>query len=108
MKPSFSGGRPVRLALVTQLHYSSPREAVKVVTLAYVLGTVSGLRFVAPDLEPSVTVATALAMHVTYAVICRVFAAQHGRSGTRWGAAGLIGGVVTLAALLGVIGRQGS
>lgn len=76
------------------------------VTLACVLGTLSGLRFVAPDLEPSVTVATALAMHVTYAVICRVFAAQHGRNGTRWGAAGLVGGVLTLVALLGVIGRQ--
>jgi hypothetical protein len=93
------------LAPPTPLHYSSPREAVKVVIFASVLGTLSGLRFVAPELSPPMMVATSIAMHVTYAVICRVFAAQCGRSGTRWGVAGLVGGIPTLAVLLVLIGR---
>jgi hypothetical protein len=87
------------------LHYSSRREAVKVLMLADVLGALSGLRFVAPDLEPAVIVATALAMHVTYGVVCRVFAAQRGRAGTRWGVAGVIGGILTLTVLLVLMER---
>jgi hypothetical protein len=76
------------------------------VTFAAVLGTLSGLRFVAPELEPPVTIATAAAMHLTYAVVCRVFAEQCGRNGTRWGLAGLVGGVPALAALILLISRQ--
>jgi hypothetical protein len=82
------------------LHYSSPREAVKVEALALVMGTLSGLRFVAPELEPSVTIATALAMHVTYAVICRIFATQYGRSPRGWMIGGLAGGAIATVALL--------
>ena len=76
------------------------------VTFATVLGTLSGLHFAAPELAPQVTIATSLAMHVTYGVICRVFAAQCGRSGLRWGVAGLVGGIPPLAVLLVLIGRQ--
>lgn len=68
--------------------------------LAWILGTLSGLRFIAPDLPASVTVATALAMHVTHAVICRIFAVQSNRDGRRWTIAGLLGGVLATAALL--------
>lgn len=78
------------------------------VTFACILGTLSGLRFVAPELDAPVTIATSVAMHVTYAGICRFFAAQQGRSGTAWGVAGLFGGTVTLVALLVLIGRQGT
>ncbi|HZR79715.1 MAG TPA: hypothetical protein VFD92_01365 [Candidatus Binatia bacterium] len=77
------------------------------VTLAGVLGTLSGLRFVAPELEPAVTIATALAMHVTYAVICRAFAATRGWNSVAWGVAGLVGGIPTVAALVVLIARQG-
>jgi len=68
--------------------------------LAWVLGTLSGLRFVAPDLPAEVTVVTALAMHVTHAVICRIFAVQSGRDARVWTVAGLAGGVLATAALL--------
>lgn len=68
--------------------------------LAWVLGTLSGLRFVAPDLAPEVTVVTALAMHVTHAVICRIFAQQSGRDGRKWTIAGLAFGVLATTALL--------
>lgn len=82
------------------LHYSSPREAVKVNVLAWILGTLSGLRFIAPDLPASVTIVTALAMHVTHAVICRIFAVQSNRDGRVWTIAGLLGGVLATTALL--------
>jgi hypothetical protein len=104
--PSFLGPRRDALAPPAPLHYSSPREAVKVVTLASILGTLSGLRFVAPELEPPVMVATSIAMHIVYGVICRVFAAQVGRNGLRWGVAGLLGGILPLAALVLLIDRQ--
>jgi hypothetical protein len=87
------------------LHYSSPREAVKVHLIAMLLGSISGLWFVAPELEPSVEIGTSIAMLITYAVICRVLAAQQGRDANRWGIAGLLGGVVTTAVLLALIPR---
>lgn len=68
--------------------------------LAWVLGTLSGLRFVAPELSASVTIVTALAMHVTHAVICHIFAVQSGRDGRSWTIAGLAGGVLATSALL--------
>ena len=46
------------------MDYSSPREAVKVSGLAWILGTLSGLRFVAPDLPAEVTIVTAIAVIV--------------------------------------------
>lgn len=74
-------------------------------TIAIVLGTVSGLRFVSPDLPHDVTIATAIAMHITYAIVCRIFAAQRGRNPERWLAAGFVTGVFAVAALL-VLGEQ--
>lgn len=68
--------------------------------LAWLLGTLSGLRFVAPDLPASTTIVTAIAMHITHAVICRILAIQNGRNGDRWTIAGLVGGVIATAALL--------
>lgn len=68
--------------------------------IANVLGTLSGLRFVSPDLPPDVTIATAIAMHITYAIVCRIFAAQRGRPPGVWLAAGFITGVFAVGALL--------
>lgn len=68
--------------------------------LAWLLGTLSGLRFVAPDLAPAVMIVTALAMHITHAVICRIFAAQSGRNPRRWAIAGMLGGVLATGTLL--------
>lgn len=69
-------------------------------TIASVLGTISGLRFVSPDLPPDVTVATAVAMHITYAIVCRIFAAQRGRTPGVWLGLGFATGVFAVAALL--------
>jgi len=82
------------------LHYSSPGEAVKVNGLAWLLGTLSGLRFVAPEISATVTIVTAIAMQITHSVICRIFAVQSGRNGRTWAVAGLLGGVIATTALL--------
>lgn len=68
--------------------------------LALFLGTVSGVRFVAPHLAPEVMAATSVGMLITYAVICRVFAIQGGRERNPWTIAGLLGGLFATAALL--------
>lgn len=82
------------------LHYSSVREAVKVNGLAWLLGTLSGLRFVAPELPAEMTIVTAVAMHITHAMICRIFAVQSGRDGRTWTVAGMLVGVVATTVLL--------
>lgn len=68
--------------------------------MASVLGVLSGLRFVSPELPPDVTVATAIAMHITYAIICRIFAAQRSRPPGVWLAIGFVTGVFAVGALL--------
>ena len=73
---------------------------VKLASFVLFLGTVSGLRFVAPELDPWIMAGTSIGMLITYAVICRVFAAQTGRAGTPWLIAGLFGGLFATAALL--------
>lgn len=88
------------------MNYSSRREAVKVTLLATLLGATSGLWLVAPGLEAGVVVATSLAMLVTDAIVCRLFAAQFGLDGRRWGLAGLVLGVIAIAALVVVVERR--
>ncbi len=75
-------------------------------TLAALLGALSGLHFVAPELDPATTIVTGMAMQVTHALICRFFAAQRGRSGLRWGVAGLLGGILTTTVLLVAMERE--
>jgi hypothetical protein len=69
-------------------------------TLAHLGGLLSGLAFVAPNLEPRVMLATSFAVQLTHAIVCRIFAAQGGRKSTRWAVAGLLCGVATVAVLL--------
>lgn len=88
------------------MQYSSAGRTVKLATLVLLLGTVSGLRFVAPQLEPVVMAATSGGMLITYAVICRVFAAQSGRPPNPWTIAGLLGGIFAVAALLVLLERD--
>lgn len=68
--------------------------------LANVLGLVSGLRLVYPDLPDDVVVATGVAMHITYAIVCRIFAAQRDRAPLPWLFAGFVTGVIAVVALL--------
>lgn len=68
--------------------------------VANILGIVSGLRFVAPDLPPMSVIKTAIVMQITYAVVCRIFAAQRSRATLPWLIAGFFGGVVSFIVLL--------
>src|SRR5438445_605678 len=47
-------------------------------TAAVFLSYWTGLRFVAPDLDPAALVGTALALHVCHAIMCRLFAHNNG------------------------------
>jgi len=77
-----------------------------VTSLAHLGGLVSGLAFVAPNLDPLVMLATSIAVQITHAIVCRVFAGQSGRNGPRWMLAGLLGGVGAVAVLLYLTERQ--
>lgn len=68
--------------------------------IAWLLGVLSGLHFVAPDLPPAVVIVTTIAMHITYAVLCRIFAVQNGRNGRTWMIAGMLGGAIPTILLL--------
>ena len=69
-------------------------------TLAIVLGSLTGLRLVAPDLPPQVTIVTAVAMQITYAILARVFASQRNRAQLAWMILGFATGVLAVFALL--------
>ncbi len=75
-------------------------------TLGLALGALSGLAFVAPELELPARISTSLAMLLTYGIICRIFAKQAGRSAAAWLAAGLLGGVFATALLLFLLGQR--
>jgi hypothetical protein len=70
--------------------------------VAAVLATLSGLRFVAPDLDAPALVGTALVVQVCHGIMCRIFAHNNGYPKNTWTALGLIGGLwaVTLLILL--------
>ena len=69
-------------------------------TLAIILGGITGLGLVAPELPPTVTVVTGIAIQITYAVLCRVFASQRNRAPLPWAFLGLLTGVFAVFGLL--------
>lgn len=75
---------------------------VKVSAVTNLLGWLSGLLLVAPQLrdEPTVLAATAIAMQITYGITLHFFAAMTGRDRRLWGLAGLFGGIPAVAVLL--------
>jgi hypothetical protein len=75
---------------------------------ATVLAYLSGLGFVAPGLPLSALVGTALAMHVCYAILCRLFAYNNGYPRNLWTALGLIAGLWAVAVLILLPRRDGA
>ena len=69
-------------------------------TLATFLGYWSGLAFVAPDLGLPALVGTTLALHVCYAIMCRLIAHNNGYSKATWTLLGLIGGIWAVAVVV--------
>jgi hypothetical protein len=71
-------------------------------TVAAVLATLSGLRFVAPAMDAPTLLGTGLVVQVCHGILCRIFAHLNGYPKNLWTALGLIGGVwgVTVLVLL--------
>jgi hypothetical protein len=69
-------------------------------TVATALGWLSGLRLVAPGLDEATVVGTGIALHICYAVMCRLVAHNNGHKTNRWTVLGLIGGLWAVAVLI--------
>ncbi len=76
-------------------------------TLALALAYLSGLRFVAPELDPPALLGTALALHLCDAIMCRLFAHNNGYPKNLWTVLGLLAGLWALAALIVLPRRDG-
>ena len=66
---------------------------------ATLLGYLSGLYFIKPDLDFSVLFRTAALVHVLDAALCRLIASQSGRNKEAWTIAGLLLGIWALGTL---------
>ena len=64
-----------------------------------VLGYLSGLYFIKPDLDAAALLRTTAVVHLLDAVLCALIAGQSGRSKKIWSAAGLLLGIWGLAIL---------
>lgn len=71
-----------------------------------VVGYLSGLYFIKPNMEPSSLLRTASLVHVVDAILCRLIAGQGGRNKNIWSAAGLILGIWALGTLLLLPGKK--
>ena len=65
-----------------------------------VLGTLTGLRFLNPELEPSMLLRTAFVVHTCDAVMCRLFAYNNGYSKNLWTFLGFAFGIWAVAVLI--------
>jgi len=66
---------------------------------ATLLGYLSGLYFIKPDLDSSMLLRTAALVHILDAALCGLIASQSGRNKEAWTIAGLLLGIWALGAL---------
>ncbi len=64
-----------------------------------ILGYLSGLYFIKPDLDAAALLRTTAVVHLLDAVLCALIAGQSGRNKKIWAAAGLLLGIWGLATL---------
>jgi hypothetical protein len=69
------------------------------VDIYHVLGYLTGLIFLRPEIAPTTLLCTTALVHFLDAILCRVIAGHGGRRKNLWMAAGLIFGIWTLAIL---------
>jgi hypothetical protein len=77
-------------------------------TLATVVSYLTGLHFVAPDLELPALLGTALALHVCDAIMCRLFAHNNGYPKNLWTVLGVVFGLWAVAVLILLPRRDGA
>jgi hypothetical protein len=70
------------------------------VTWDVVLGYYTGLRFLAPDLDPTTLVRTALVVHICDSIMCRLFAHNNGYPKNLWTVLGFVFGIWAVAVLI--------
>ena len=75
--------------------------------LSTAIGYLSGLRFVAPDLDTPTLLGTALALHLCEAIVCRLFAHNNGYPKNLWTVLGFIAGLWAVAVLIVLPRRPG-
>ena len=77
-------------------------------TVATLVPYLSGLWLVAPDLDHAALLGTSLALHICYAVMCRLIAHNNGHAKNLWTALGFIAGLSTVAVLILLPRRDGA
>ncbi len=70
------------------------------------LGYATGLRLVAPDMDPGTLLRTLLVINICNAVMCRLFAHNNGYSKSWWTVAGFILGIWAVATLIMLPSRR--
>jgi len=72
-----------------------------------ILGYLSGLYLIKPDMEPSILLRTALVIHILDACLCRLIAANSNRNKNVWTLAGLVLGIWALGTLCLLPAKRG-
>jgi hypothetical protein len=70
------------------------------VTWDVALGYATGLRLLAPSLDPATLVRSLLLIHFLDAIVCRVIAANNGHRRNLWTVLGFVFGIWTVVLLL--------
>jgi hypothetical protein len=65
-----------------------------------VLGYVTGLRLISPEIDAATLVRTTIVVHITDAILCRLFAHNNGYGKNLWTTLGFVFGLWAVAVLL--------
>lgn len=65
-----------------------------------VLGWVTGLRLISPEMDAGTLLRTAIVVHITDAILCRLFAHNNGYSKNLWTTLGFVFGLWAVAVVL--------
>lgn len=76
--------------------------------LVTVVGYLTALYWVRPDMDPAHLIPTTLLLHGVNALFCRLVAAQNGRAKMLWTLAGLFMGIWAVAAIFLLPARKGT
>ena len=71
------------------------------------LGYVTGLRIISPDITPMTLLRTTIVVHIVDAILCRLFAHNNGYHKNLWTALGFVFGIWAVAVLLLLPKRNG-
>ena len=64
------------------------------------LGYVTGLRIISPDITPMTLLRTTIVVHIVDAILCRLFAHNNGHHKNLWTGLGFVFGIWAVAVLL--------